>query len=102
MVRCVKVGKRRLSGKVSGRAPFGALRLPLCVEMVLQHNVTLGNDTVVMCVKFVQAQYLLHSHAFFRVWISSANAAAITAKGFRLVHSPSDYFYLVRPLAILQ
>ncbi|EJC97794.1 beta-hexosaminidase [Fomitiporia mediterranea MF3/22] len=45
-------------------------------EMVLEHNVTLGNDTVVM------------------VWISSQNAAAVAAKGFRLVHGPSDYFYL--------
>ncbi|KAI0823997.1 N-acetylhexosaminidase [Trametes gibbosa] len=45
-------------------------------EMVLEHNVTLGNDTVVM------------------VWISSANAAAVAARNFRLVHGPSDYFYL--------
>ncbi|KAJ6455070.1 beta-hexosaminidase [Mycena vitilis] len=45
-------------------------------EMVLNHNVTLSNSTVVM------------------VWISSMNAAAVAAKGFRLVHSPSDYFYL--------
>ncbi|KAH9891915.1 N-acetylhexosaminidase [Cubamyces lactineus] len=45
-------------------------------EMVLDHNVTLSNDTVVL------------------VWISSANAAAVAAKNFRLVHGPSDYFYL--------
>ncbi|KAI0629989.1 N-acetylhexosaminidase [Trametes polyzona] len=45
-------------------------------EMVLEHNVTLGNDTVVM------------------VWISSANAAAVAQKNFRIVHGPSDYFYL--------
>jgi len=45
-------------------------------EMVLNHNVTLSNDTVVM------------------VWISSANAAAVAAKGHKIVHSPSDYFYL--------
>ncbi|OSC97997.1 glycoside hydrolase family 20 protein [Trametes coccinea BRFM310] len=45
-------------------------------EMVLDHNVTLGNDTIVL------------------VWISSANAAAVAAKNFRLVHGPSDYFYL--------
>jgi len=44
--------------------------------MVLDHNVTLRNDTVVM------------------VWISSANAAAVAAKNFRIVHAPSDYFYL--------
>ena len=30
-----------------------------------------------------------------RVWISSQDAAAVAAKGFRIVHSPSDYFYLV-------
>ena len=46
--------------------------------MVLDHNVTLSNETVVL------------------VWISSANAAAVVEKNFRLVHAPSDYFYLVR------
>ena len=45
--------------------------------MVLDFNVTLANDTVVM------------------VWISSEDAAAVAEKNFRLVHSPSDYFYLV-------
>ncbi|KAJ7162970.1 beta-hexosaminidase [Mycena filopes] len=45
-------------------------------EMVLDHTVTLSNETVVM------------------VWISSANAAAVAAKNFRFVHAPSDYFYL--------
>ncbi|KAH9932741.1 N-acetylhexosaminidase [Epithele typhae] len=46
-------------------------------EMVLDHNVTsLSNETVVI------------------VWISSANAAAVAAKNFRIVHGPSDYFYL--------
>ncbi|OBZ71292.1 Beta-hexosaminidase 2 [Grifola frondosa] len=45
-------------------------------EMVLDHNVTLSNETLVL------------------VWISSANAAAVAAKNFRIVHSPSDYFYL--------
>ncbi|TFY81773.1 hypothetical protein EWM64_g2232 [Hericium alpestre] len=45
-------------------------------EMVLDYNVTLANDTVVM------------------VWISSANAAAVAAKGYHFVHSASDYFYL--------
>lgn len=47
-------------------------------EMVLDHNVTLSNETVVL------------------VWISSANALAIVQAGYRLVHAPSDYFYLVR------
>jgi hexosaminidase len=45
-------------------------------EMALSHNVTLSNDTIVM------------------VWISSQNAAAVTAKGLKIVQSPSDYFYL--------
>ncbi|KAI1788839.1 beta-hexosaminidase [Ganoderma leucocontextum] len=45
-------------------------------EMVLDHNVTLSNETVVL------------------VWISSANAAKVVEKNFRLVHAPSDYFYL--------
>ncbi|KAJ7068989.1 N-acetylhexosaminidase [Mycena belliarum] len=45
-------------------------------EMVLEHNLTLSNNTLVM------------------VWISSANAAAVAAKNFRFVHGPSDYFYL--------
>ncbi|KAG8961610.1 N-acetyl-glucosamine-6-phosphate deacetylase [Tulasnella sp. 419] len=45
-------------------------------EMVLNHNVTLSPDTVVM------------------VWVSSGNAAAVAKKGFKLVQTPSDYFYL--------
>ena len=31
-----------------------------------------------------------------RVWISSANAAAVAEKGFRFVHAASNSFYLVR------
>ncbi|KAH7928429.1 glycoside hydrolase family 20 protein [Leucogyrophana mollusca] len=45
-------------------------------EMVLQHSVTLSNNTIVM------------------VWISSDNVAAVAKKGFRIIHSASDYFYL--------
>ncbi|KAJ7505796.1 glycoside hydrolase family 20 protein [Mycena galericulata] len=45
-------------------------------EIVLEHNLTLSQETVVM------------------VWISSQDAAAVAALNFRLVHSPSDYFYL--------
>ncbi|EJC98421.1 beta-hexosaminidase [Fomitiporia mediterranea MF3/22] len=45
-------------------------------EMILQHNVSLGNDTVVM------------------VWISSDNVKAVAEKGFQIVHAASDYFYL--------
>ncbi|KAF8895205.1 N-acetylhexosaminidase [Infundibulicybe gibba] len=45
-------------------------------EMVLEHQISLRNDTVVM------------------VWISSQHAASVAAKNFRIVHAPSDYFYL--------
>ncbi|KAG8857991.1 N-acetyl-glucosamine-6-phosphate deacetylase [Tulasnella sp. 330] len=45
-------------------------------EMVLSHNVTLVNGTVVL------------------VWISSADAALVVEKGFQIVHVPSNYFYL--------
>lgn len=47
-------------------------------EMVLAHNVTLANDTIVM------------------VWISSDNVKAVAEKGYKIIHSASDYFYLVR------
>ncbi|KAJ3988339.1 N-acetylhexosaminidase [Lentinula detonsa] len=47
-------------------------------EMVLEYNTTtLRNDTIVM------------------VWISSDDAAAVVQKGYRIVHAPSNYFYLV-------
>ncbi|KAG7088809.1 hypothetical protein E1B28_012769 [Marasmius oreades] len=45
-------------------------------EMVLEHNITLKNDTVAL------------------VWISSQHAASIAAKNVRIVHAPADYFYL--------
>ncbi|KAF9478204.1 N-acetylhexosaminidase [Pholiota conissans] len=45
-------------------------------EMVLDHPVTLANDTVIM------------------VWISADNVAAVVQKGFRVVHAANDYFYL--------
>ncbi|KAI0763524.1 N-acetylhexosaminidase [Trametes elegans] len=45
-------------------------------EMVLDHNVTLSKDTPVL------------------VWISSANVKAVVEKGFKVIHSASDYFYL--------
>lgn len=44
--------------------------------MVLDHNVTLANDTVVL------------------VWISSDDAVSVAQAGFRIVQAPSDYFYL--------
>ncbi|KIJ54523.1 glycoside hydrolase family 20 protein [Sphaerobolus stellatus SS14] len=45
-------------------------------EMVLSHNVTLANNTIAM------------------VWISSDDVAAVAAKGFRIIHAASDFFYL--------
>ncbi|KAJ6554910.1 beta-hexosaminidase [Mycena vulgaris] len=45
-------------------------------EMVLEHNLTLSKEILVM------------------VWISSQNAALVAAKNFKIVHAPSDYFYL--------
>ncbi|KAK7054384.1 Glucosamine-6-phosphate isomerase (Glucosamine-6-phosphate deaminase) (GNPDA) (GlcN6P deaminase) [Paramarasmius palmivorus] len=45
-------------------------------EMVLDHNITLKNDTVAM------------------VWRSSENAASVVARNIRIIHAPSDYFYL--------
>ncbi|KAG6887326.1 hypothetical protein C0995_016145, partial [Termitomyces sp. Mi166 len=45
-------------------------------EMVLEHDVALPKTAVVM------------------VWISSQHAASVAAKEFRIVHAPSDYFYL--------
>lgn len=45
-------------------------------EMILSHNVTLGNDTIAM------------------VWISSDDVGLVAEKGFRIVHAASDFFYL--------
>ncbi|KAI9436475.1 glycoside hydrolase superfamily [Lactarius indigo] len=45
-------------------------------EMVHSFNLTLSNDTIAL------------------VWISSDNAAAVAAKGFRFVHATSNSFYL--------
>ncbi|KAF8526999.1 beta-hexosaminidase [Hysterangium stoloniferum] len=45
-------------------------------EMVLNHNVTLTNDTIAM------------------VWISADSVAAAINKGFRIIHASSDFLYL--------
>ncbi|KAF7767960.1 CAZyme family GH20 [Agaricus bisporus var. burnettii] len=45
-------------------------------EIPLEHNVPVGNDTIVM------------------VWISSQHVGAVAEKGLRLIHAASDYFYL--------
>ena len=46
------------------------------IEMVLEQNATLSNETLVI------------------VWVSSENAAKVAEKNFKFVHGPSDYFYL--------
>ncbi|KZO96762.1 glycoside hydrolase family 20 protein [Calocera viscosa TUFC12733] len=45
-------------------------------EMLLVQNVSLGPDTLVI------------------VWISSDDALAVAQKGYKMIHGPSDYFYL--------
>ena len=35
------------------------------------------------------------------MWISSANAAAVAEKNFRIVHGPSDFFYLVSSIYVI-
>ncbi|KAI0088595.1 beta-hexosaminidase [Irpex rosettiformis] len=45
-------------------------------DLILTHNVTVSNDTIVM------------------VWSSSSAAEGIAAKNLQIVHAPSDYFYL--------
>lgn len=45
-------------------------------EMVLAHDIALGKDTIVM------------------VWISSSHVASVAREGFRVIHAPSDLFYL--------
>ncbi|KZO96763.1 glycoside hydrolase family 20 protein [Calocera viscosa TUFC12733] len=45
-------------------------------EMLLVQNISLGSDTIIL------------------VWISSDDALAVADKGYKMVHGPSDYFYL--------
>ncbi|OCH86979.1 N-acetylhexosaminidase, partial [Obba rivulosa] len=56
--------------KKNGKVPF------IKSDMVLTHNVTVTNDTVVV------------------VWQKSADAPAVASRNLRLIHQPSDYFYL--------
>ncbi|KAH9960978.1 N-acetylhexosaminidase [Lactifluus volemus] len=63
------------------QATHGALRSlgktpVVSEEMVLNFNLTLSNDTIAL------------------VWISSEDAAAVAAKGFRFIHAASNSFYL--------
>lgn len=63
--------------------------------MVLDHNVTLANDTLILYVdiRFFLRIALIQQR---RVWISSEDVKDVAAKGFKLIHAASDYFYLVR------
>ncbi|EJC98475.1 beta-hexosaminidase [Fomitiporia mediterranea MF3/22] len=45
-------------------------------DMILNHNTTLPNSTIAV------------------VWISSQDAKNVTTRGYRIIHQPSDYFYL--------
>ena len=64
--------------------------------MVLAHNVTLANDTLVLCVRLFPDT--IHADHIHRVWISSDDVKAVAEKGFKLIHAASDYFYLVSGL----
>ena len=63
--------------------------------MALDYQLTLPNDTIVMYVVFYYYLLAFVLTPYIRVWRSSKNAAAVTAKGLRIVYTPSDYFYLV-------
>ncbi|KAK7054361.1 Glucosamine-6-phosphate isomerase (Glucosamine-6-phosphate deaminase) (GNPDA) (GlcN6P deaminase) [Paramarasmius palmivorus] len=63
-------------------------------EMVLDHNITLKNDTVAMLVSFNSLDDTVSDSYLYRVWRSSENAASVVARNIRIVHAPSDYFYL--------
>ncbi|KAI0630928.1 N-acetylhexosaminidase [Trametes polyzona] len=56
--------------KAHGKIPF------IKSDMVLTHNTPVMNDTVVV------------------VWQTSEDAAAVAERGLRLIHQPSNYFYL--------
>jgi len=87
---------------------YGVLRT-FClgmVEMVLNYNLTLDNETVAMYVtSHLSPTCLVPSRIMLtmfiaRVWRTSSNAAAVAAKGFRFVHAASNSFYLVRSISL--
>jgi hypothetical protein len=64
-------------------------------EMVLNFNISLAQDTIVMCVHSKPDLFDFYlNFSTCRVWISSEDAAAVAEKNFRIVHAPSNYFYL--------
>ena len=64
-------------------------------EMVLNYNLTLSNDTIALYVS-IPACAMPSQTDRVRVWISSADAAAVADKGFRFIHAAANPFYLVR------
>jgi hexosaminidase len=68
-------------------------------DLVLDHDVTLSNNTIVMFVLVHTYLMLMFTEPIFRVWRSPSRATYVASKNFRIIHAPSDYFYLVRPLA---
>ena len=63
-------------------------------EMVLNYNLTLSNDTIALYVSMF-ARAMPSQTNRLRVWISSADAAAVADKGFRFIHAAANPFYLV-------
>ena len=50
--------------------------------------------TQLYCTEYVALKLI--TCCTFRVWISSDNVVAVAKKGYRIIHAPSNYFYLVR------
>lgn len=64
-------------------------------EMVLAHgDLELSPETVVLCVTQILWFIKTKSCSSPRVWISSSDAKAVAEAGYKIVHAPSDYFYL--------
>lgn len=70
------------------------------IEMVLNYNLTLSDDTIVMYVTGHLSPTCALTMFIARVWISSSDAAAVAAKGFHIVHAASNSFYLVRSIPL--
>ena len=66
-------------------------------DMVLTHNVPVTGDTVVVYVCDEPLRILMVTHAStLSVWQASEDAIAVAERGLRLIHQPSNYFYLAR------
>jgi hypothetical protein len=66
--------------------------------MVLIYNLTLSNDTIALYIS-ISACAMPSQTNHVRVWILSANAAAVADKGFHFVHMEADLFtWYVHPV----